>query len=219
VYNYGSRSVRQIALCFDLYDDSSGLSTVLDALNRFEIRATFFVNGEFIRRHPQAVKDLADSGHEIASMFYAPLDLSDARYRIDPNFIGRGLARNEDDFYKATGKELVLLWHPPFYAMSKEIADAATAAGYRSIGRDVDSRDWIPINDARRLGIEQLSTSDIIDNVVDAVQGGSIIPIRLGLLEGGRADYVYNSLEVLLDALSQADYDIVTVSALTAISR
>ncbi|MCL1927667.1 MAG: polysaccharide deacetylase family protein [Treponema sp.] len=219
VFNHGVRAVRQIALCFDIYDDSSGLSMVLDALGRFGIRATFFVNGEFIRRHPQAAKDLALSGHEIASMFYAPMDLSNARYRIDRTFIERGLARNEDEYYKTTGKELALLWHPPFYALSKEIADASAAVGYRTIGRDVDSRDWISSIDARRLGIDQLSAADIIDNVVDAVQGGSIIPIRLGLLEGGRADYLYNSLEVLLDALLQEGYEIVSVSSLLGRNR
>ena len=219
VFNHGARGARQIALCFDLYDDSSGLSFVLDALNRFGVRATFFVNGEFIRSHPQAAKELAESGHEIASMFYAPMDLSDSRYRIDTIFIGRGLARNEDEFYKATGKELALLWHPPFYALSREIADAAAAAGYRTIGRDVDSRDWLSSLDAKRLGIEHLSAADMIDNIVDAVQGGSIIPIRIGLLEGGRADYLFNSLEVLLDALVQEGFEITAVSSLLSRNR
>ena len=219
VINHGIRGTRQIALCFDLYDDSSGLSAVLDVLSRFGARATFFVNGEFIRRHPQAAKELADSGHEIASMFYAPLDFSDSHYRIDRTFIERGLARNEDEFFKATGKELALLWHPPFYALSKEIADAAAAVGYRTIGRDVDSRDWLSPNDARRLGIDQISTADIINNVVDAVQGGSIIPIRLGLLEGGRPDYLFNYLEVLLDAFVQEDYEIVTITSLLSRTR
>jgi peptidoglycan/xylan/chitin deacetylase (PgdA/CDA1 family) len=214
VFTHGSREGREIALCFDLYDDASGLSAVLDTLNRYGIRATFFINGEFIRRHPQSAKDLADSGHENASMFYTPVDLSDSRYRIDKSFVARGLARNEDDFFKTTGKELSLLWHPPFYALSREIAAAATAAGYRTVGRDVDSRDWIRPSDAKRLGIDQFSAADMIDRIMDIKEGGSIIPIRLGLLEGGRADYLFNSLEVLLDALLQEGYELVPVSTL-----
>lgn len=219
VFNFGGRNSRQIALCFDIYDDSSGLNSALDALSRFGIKATFFVNGEFIGRHPQGAKDLADSGHEIASMFYAPIDLSDSRYQIDTGFIARGLARNEDEYYKATGKELALLWHPPFYALSREIAAAASAAGYLSIGRDVDSNDWLPYLEARRLGIEQLSAPDMIENIVDAVQGGSVIPIRIGFLEGGRPDYLFNSLEVLLDALLLEGYEIVPVSTLVGRGR
>jgi peptidoglycan/xylan/chitin deacetylase (PgdA/CDA1 family) len=214
VFSHGSRSGRQVAVCFDLYDDASGLTIVLDALNRFGIKATFFINGEFIRRHPEEARELAASGHETASMFFAPLDLSDARYRIDSNFVARGLARNEDEFYRTTGKELALLWHPPYYALSRTIAEAAAAAGYRTIGRDVDSRDWIRSADAHRLGIGELSAAEMIDNIMDAKQGGSIIPIRLGRLEGGRTDYLYNSIDVLLEALARERYEAVPVSAL-----
>ena len=214
VLTHGSREGREIALCFDLYDDASGLSVVLDTLNRYGIRATFFINGEFIRRHPQLAKDLAVSGHENASMFYAPLDLSGSQYRIDKSFVARGLARNEDEFFKTTGKELSLIWHPPFYALSREIAEAAAAAGYRTTGRDVDSRDWIQSGDAKRLGIDQLSAADMIDRIMDITEGGSIIPVRLGLLDGGRPDYLFNNLEVLLDALLREGYEIVPVSTL-----
>jgi peptidoglycan/xylan/chitin deacetylase (PgdA/CDA1 family) len=208
-----------VALAFDLYDDAAGVSAVLDVLKRFGLRATFFLNGEFIRRHPQEARDIAEAGHECASMFYAPLDLSDARYRIDRGFVERGLARNEDEFFRATGKELSLLWHPPYYSLSREIAEAAAAAGYRSSGRDIDSRDWFSAAEARRLGMPQLAAADLIDSIMDAVEGGSIIPVRLGLLEGGRPDYLFNSLEVLLDALVREGYDIVPVSALFSKSR
>ncbi|MDR0599489.1 MAG: polysaccharide deacetylase family protein [Treponema sp.] len=214
VFTHGRRDVRELALCFDLYDDAMGLSAALETLHRYRIRATFFLNGEFIRRHPQAARDIIQAGHEAASMFFSPIDLSDARYRIDRSFVTQGLGRNEDEFFKATGKELSLLWHPPYYAVSQEIAAAARAAGYQTSGRDVDCGDWIRAADAKRLGLEQLSAADMIDRIMDAKEGGSIIPIRLGLLPEGRRDYLFNSLEVLLDALFKEGYEILTVSGL-----
>jgi peptidoglycan/xylan/chitin deacetylase (PgdA/CDA1 family) len=214
LFSHGARGTREVALAFDLYDDAAGLSTVLDVLDRYGIRATFFLNGEFIRRHPQAAKEIADAGHETASMFFAVMDLSDSRYQVDTSFVARGLARNEDEFFKATGRELSLFWHPPYYAVSREIAAAAAAAGYRTTGRDIDSRDWIRPDDAKRLGLEQLSAADLIDGIMDAKEGGSIISVRLGLLPGGRADYLFNSLEVLLDALVREGNEILPVSVL-----
>jgi len=219
LFTHGGRGIRELALCFDLYDDAAGLEIVLDALGRFGLTSTFFINGEFIRRNPQAVREIALAGHEAASMFYAPIDLSDSRYRVDKTFITRGLARNEDEYFKATGKELSLFWHPPFYAASREIAAAAAEAGYRTTGRDTDSRDWIRASDARRLSMEQLPAAEMIDAIVDAAEGGSIIPIRLGALEGGRPDYLFNSLEVLLDALIRKGYEVVPVSTLLNKSR
>jgi peptidoglycan/xylan/chitin deacetylase (PgdA/CDA1 family)/WD40 repeat protein len=211
--------VRETAVCFDLYDDITGLSEVLETLRRFGIRATFFLNGEFIRRHPAAVRDIVEAGHETASMFFALIDLSDARYRIQSDFISRGLARNEDEFFNTTGSELSLIWHAPYYAVSAEIIAAASQAGYVTTGRDVDPMDWVNREDVRRGGVTQYSASDMIDRIMEQKRPGSIIPIRLGLLAGGRSGYLYPRLGVLLDALIREGYSVMPVSTLIEHAR
>jgi peptidoglycan/xylan/chitin deacetylase (PgdA/CDA1 family) len=215
LFTHGRRGgIREAALCFDLYDDITGLPEVLDALNRFGVRATFFLNGEFIRRHPAAALEISSRGHETASMFFAPIDFSDARYRIGDDFISRGLARNEDEFYRASGRELSLLWHPPYYAVSAEIIGAAAGAGYKTIGRDVDPMDWVSRDDVSRIALAQDSAADMVDRIMELKQPGSVIPVRLGLLPGGRRDYLFTRVNVLLDALVRAGYSLVPVSTL-----
>jgi peptidoglycan/xylan/chitin deacetylase (PgdA/CDA1 family) len=215
IFSHGPRTgMREVALCFDLYDDITGLPQVLDSLNRFGFRATFFLNGEFIRRYPEAARIIAGTEHEAASMFFAPIDLSDSRFRIGGDFISQGLARNEDEFYRASQKELALLWHPPYYAGSAEIAEAAARAGYRSSGRDVDPMDWISREDARSLGVAQLSAGDMIERIMEAKRPGSIIPVRLGIFSGSWSDYLFLRLDVLLDALVRSGYTVVPVSTL-----
>jgi peptidoglycan/xylan/chitin deacetylase (PgdA/CDA1 family) len=220
LFKHGLRTgLREVALCFDLYEDLTGLPFVLDALNRFGFKATFYLNGEFIRRYPQAAGVISRMGHEAASMFFAPVDLSDSRYRIGEDFIARGLARNEDEFYRASGRELSLLWHPPYYAASAEIISAAAKSGYRSSGRDVDPMDWLSREDAYRLGLSQIPAGDMVDRIVDQKRPGSIIPVRLGVLPGGRADYLYLRINVLLDALVREGYRVVPVSTLMEHAR
>ncbi|MDR2258503.1 MAG: polysaccharide deacetylase family protein [Treponema sp.] len=220
IFTHGLRDgLREAALCFDLYDDAAGLPQVLDALNRFGIRATFFLNGEFIRRYPSAARDIANAGHEAASMFFAPIDFSDARYRVGVDFVTRGLARNEDEYFKAAGAELSLLWHTPYFKASAEIAAAAARAGYLTVGRDVDPMDWVSRDEARRLGITQYSASDMIDRIMNLKRPGSIIPVRLGVLPGGRRDYLFLRIEVLLDALVRAGYSVVPVSTVIEHAR
>jgi peptidoglycan/xylan/chitin deacetylase (PgdA/CDA1 family) len=219
-FTHGSRNgLRELSLSFDLYDDAAGLPLILESLNRFGFRATFFMNGEFIRRYPSAAKMIAEMGHETASMFFAPIDLSDSRYRIGGDFVARGLARNEDEFYQATDHELSLLWHPPFYAASTEIITAAAKAGYRTIGRDVDPMDWVNREDAKRLGVSQYSASDMIDRIINMKRPGSVIPLRLGMLLGGRSDYLFLRIDVLLDALVRSGYTVVPVSTLIEHAR
>ncbi|MDR2783981.1 MAG: polysaccharide deacetylase family protein [Treponema sp.] len=201
-----------IALCFDLYDDATGLSHVLDALDFFNIKATFFLNGECIRRYPEAARRIADAGHETASLFFAPLDLSSSRYIIDNNFISRGLARNEDEFFAATGRELALLWHPPFYALTPKTKEFALFAGYRTVERDVDPGDAVTRAEALRLGLPFISASGMIEVIMEKKQNASIVPVRLGLLQGGRDTYLYNRIFALLDAIIGAGYSVVPVS-------
>jgi hypothetical protein len=219
VPEYPAPQTGETALCFDLYDDVAGLPEVLDALNRFGLRATFFVNGEFIRRNPSTVRDIADAGHEMASMFFAPIAFSDARYQIDQDFISRGLARNEDEFFQASGRELSLLWHAPYYVASAELIQAAAAAGYVTVNRDVDPMDWVSREDARRLRLFEFSAAEMIDRIMDQKKNGSIIPIRLGMLPGGRTDYLFGRINVLLDALIRSGHSVVPVSTLLEHTR
>jgi hypothetical protein len=59
----------------------------------------------------------------------------------------------------------------------------------------------------------------MIDRIMEEKQPGSIIPIRLGLLPGGRTDYLYTRIGVLLDALIREGYAIVPVSTLIEHAR
>jgi peptidoglycan/xylan/chitin deacetylase (PgdA/CDA1 family) len=205
-----------VGLCFDLYDDDTGVAQVLDALRRYDIKATFFMNGDFIRNYPSAAAAIVNDGHEAASLFYAPIDFSDTRYDVNTRFITQGLARNEDEFFKATGRELKLLWHPPFFRTSAMVTAAASSVGYRTINRDLDSGDWLGREDMRRLNLTETSASDLIELIIRERSQGAVIPVRLGVLAGGRDDYLFFRIERLIEALTSAGCIIVPVSMLSA---
>jgi len=202
----------QIALCFDIYDDDTGLYHVLAALRSRNIKATFFLNGDFIRRSPLAAAIIAEAGHETASLFYAPIDFSDTRYRITNEFITSGLARNEDEFFHSTGKELSPLWHPPFFRSSGLIDSAAAAAGYATITRTIDPGDWLSREEAMRLNLRQIPPSQMIEQIIQQKKTDAVIPIRLGSLPGGRDEYLFQRIDVLLDALIRSGCVVVPVS-------
>jgi len=210
---YSSARKMRIALCFDLYDDDTGLFKTLAALRRLNIKATFFLNGNFIRRNPKAAAAIIEAGHETASLFYAPIDLSDTRYTVSPQFIAQGLARNEDEFFRATGKELSPLWHPPYFRAGNPERDAARASGYVTVRRDIDPGDWISRDEALKLNLRNIGTSEIIEEIIAKRKNGAVVPIRLGLVYGGRNEYLYQRIDLLLDALIRSGCEIVPVSA------
>ena len=114
LFAHGSRlRRREVALVFDAVDAVEGLASILSTLEEYGIRATFFVNGEAVRRYPDAVREIAEAGHEVGSLFFTHFNMTDARFQVDGEFIKHGLARAEDEYHAVTGRELALLWHAP----------------------------------------------------------------------------------------------------------
>jgi len=215
VFDHGSRiRRREVSLVFNAYDGAEGLVGILDTLREFGIRATFFVNGEFIRRNPGATRLIAESGHEIGNMFFSVFDATDARYRADAEFLKRGLARTEDEYFSATGSELSLLWHAPNYSTNSTLLEAAAEMNYAYIGRDVDPLDWVGRFQGSLTQGLYAGAHTIVERTAAAVKPGSIVPIRIGVPDGGRDDYFYNELPLLINALMAEGYDIVPVSML-----
>lgn len=215
IFDHGSRiRRREVALVFNLIDTQEGLTSVLNVLKDYDLSASFFVNGEFIRRNPGAIKEIAASGHEIGSLFFSNFDLTDSRYKLDSDFIKRGLARNEDEYFEATGRELSLIWHAPNYVVSEDIVKAGKSMNYTYIGRDVEPMDWISEHDSFRLPGSYFPAHVIVERIISQKKPGSIIPIRIGIPPGGRVDYLYNELDLVINALINEGYSIVSVSTL-----
>jgi len=219
-FDHGSRiRRRELAIVFDAIGSADGLVGVLNVLKDYAITATFFVNGEFVSQSPGAARLLAGSGNEIGSMFFTAVDPTDSRFKIDADYVRRGLARAEDDWFAATGKELSLLWHSPYYTVNSDILAAGASMSYTYIGRDIDPQDWVTKADSARLPGAYRDAHSIVERVAQAAQPGSIIPIRLGISDGGRDDYLFSELALLLDDLTIRGYDIVPVSTLLGHAR
>ncbi|WP_319562447.1 polysaccharide deacetylase family protein [Marispirochaeta sp.] len=214
-FTHGSRiRRREVSLVFNAIDSIEGLTRVLHTLRDYGIRATFFVNGEFIRRHPDAVKEISASGHEVGSLFYAYFDMTDSRFAVDKEFIKRGLARNEDDYFEMTGDELSLLWHAPYYFVNSDIIEASKEMNYTYVGRDVDPLDWITPHSSGRLAELYAPAADILERILRQKKPGSIIPVRIGKTHPEREDYLFNSLDILIDELISLGYRLVPVTEL-----
>lgn len=147
---------KKVAIVFDADENCDGLDSILALCNEFNLKCTFFFNGEFVRRYPSETKKIAHSGHECAAIFFYNIDLMNKAVYNDKTFIARGLARLEDEFLACTGKELSLYWHAPQNKADKKIREEGRAAGYTYI--DTNSPFIIPIgvNGERRFSRSSL---------------------------------------------------------------
>ena len=217
---HGSRiRRREVSLVFNAVDSDDGLAGILSVLSDYGVTATFFVNGEFIRRYPDAVREIADSGHEVGSAFFRAFNMVDARFSADAVFVREGLAANEDEYFAATGRELALLWHAPGYLVSSDIIAAGAAMNYTYVGRDVEAKDWVSVTDAGAAPGIYRSAADLVEEIAAAKRPGSIVPILVGPGAGPRGDYLFQKLDLLVNELARLGYDIVPVSTLIEHAR
>lgn len=59
------RGDNKVALTFDVAWENSNTQELIDILDEYDARATFFVTGDWCDRYPEDVKLFADAGHEI----------------------------------------------------------------------------------------------------------------------------------------------------------
>ncbi len=202
---------KKLVLAFDAADSADGLTRILSVLKEYDVPATFFINGEFVRRYPAEAKQVAACGYECASMFFTNADLTGKGFVVDDDFIRRGLARNEDEFYAATGKELSLFWHAPFYRVTAEMRKAANASGYRYVDCGKWSLDTQTFEEALKNKENYLTASEIISYYAANARDMTIIPVITGISKGSRSDYLYDKLDLLISALWDAGYEIVPI--------
>ena len=213
IYSVACEDMR-VALTFDCLDNADGLTPILSTLARYGIKATFFINGEFVRRFPTGVNEIIKAGHQCGSMFYSPYFMDNEGFDMTENFVRRGLARNEDDFFELTQHELSLLWHMPNYYLNNIILKAGNDAGYTWVDKGLAPQDMVTFESALKNGIEYQSSSQLIDYVVSNLAPGTVIPVSAGLAVGTRGDFLYDKLDVLVSAILANGYEIVTVSEL-----
>lgn len=206
---------QKVALIFDAYDNADGLPRIISTLSRFNLPGTFFINGEFIRRYPSQVKQIALNGYECGNMFFTPTDFSDSTFIVDSNFIVRGLARNEDDFFKCTGKELSLYWHAPFYESTPGIEKAGKDAGYEYISSPHIHSDYITLKQLEE-GKTYLPPEKLIAEYVSLVKAtrGGIIPVTVGVSQADLSENLWEHIDLLINTLLDENFELVPVSVL-----
>jgi peptidoglycan/xylan/chitin deacetylase (PgdA/CDA1 family) len=211
---------RKAVLAFDAEDSAAGLAQILSVLDAYRVKGTFFLNGEFIRRYPAETRQIAAAGHECASLFFTTADLTAPGFTLDEDFIRRGLARTEDEFYACTGQELSLLWHAPGYRVRPEMIAAGTAAGYTYVDAPETVRDTVTLDESIQNGTGYLNAGELIDTYVRKLRTSDpgsvpVIPVTVGIARGIRSDYLYDRLDLLIDAILDSGFEIVTYDTVT----
>ncbi len=117
-----------VALTFDDGPHPAMTPFILDLLDRYHMKATFFLVGKQAAMYPQLVRDIADAGHQLGSHSHTHTDLR----RLDQRGVEQELVKSRAAIRQACG-QTVTLFRPPGGNYDDEVRSAAAACGYTTV--------------------------------------------------------------------------------------
>ena len=187
-----SADKKEVCLTFDAAWDDSDTQQLIDIFKKYNVKATFFVVGEWVDKYPGSVKALSDAGHSINNHS----DTHRHMPKLTRNEIKDEITKCNEKITAVTGTRPLLV-RPPYGDYDNKTIEAAESLDMYSIQWDVDSLDW-----------KGISADEIKNRVLSSVQSGSIILFHNG------AKHTPEALPGIIEALQKDGYKLVTVNEL-----
>lgn len=158
VYN-GNEQSNKVSLMINVYWGNEYIEPILDVLDDYGVKTTFFVGGSWASKYLDMLKEIVSRGHEIGNHGYYHKDQDKLSY--DQNY-------EEISMCHKVVKNLtnidMNLFAPPSGAFNKSTIEASSELGYQTIMWSLDTIDWRDKDD------------DIIfDRATKKVKGGSLV--------------------------------------------
>lgn len=184
------RDQKMVSISFDAAWGNEDTQQLIDILDKYDVKATFFVVGEWVDKYPESVKALHDAGHEIMNH-----SNTHAHYpQLSADEVVADLNACNDKIEAVTGIRPTLV-RLPYGDYDDNSINAVRSIGMEPIQWDVDSLDW-----------KDLSASEITQRVTSKVCPGSIVLFHNAALHTPEA------LPGIIEYLLQEGYTFVPIS-------
>ncbi|MFL0194569.1 polysaccharide deacetylase family sporulation protein PdaB [Clostridium sp. WILCCON 0269] len=183
---------KKVAITFDVSLGDEYIDQILNILDKYNVKATFFIVGDWIDRNPDKLKEIYRRGHEIGNHSNRHPNMTN----ISKERIIEDININEAKIRNITGSGTEL-FRCPEGAYNDTVIDTVKESGYYCIQWDVDSIDW------KEQGAD-IEYNRIIKNT----KPGSI------LLFHNTAKYTPENLPKIIKKLSEEGYKFVKVGDL-----
>lgn len=186
------RDQKVCSISFDAAWGNEDTQTLIDILAKYDIKATFFVVGDWVEKYPESAKALSDAGHEVMSH-----SLHHDHYNsLSSDQIVADLNAANEKIAAVTGKTPTLI-RCPYGEYDDHVISAVRSIGMEPIQWDVDSLDW-----------KDYDADTIYRRVTGQVAPGSIVLFHNAALHTPEA------LPRILEKLINDGYTVVPISQL-----
>lgn len=134
---YQTGASHELAITFDDGPNPAITPKLLDVLDRFEAKATFFVIGRFVEACPALTKEIADRGHLLGNHTQTHPNL----FWLGPGAIREELRRCQEAMQYVTGSP-VKYFRPPYGYRNPWVVGTARQLGMQTVLWTLIPGDW-----------------------------------------------------------------------------
>lgn len=135
----GDTSERVLYLTFDAGYENGYTEKILDVLKKHDVKAAFFLVGNYIEKNADLVRRMVDEGHIVGNHTMHHPDMSKLS---DKEAFSKELTDLENLFKETTGKEMPKYYRPPQGLYSQENLQMAKELGYQTVFWSLAYADW-----------------------------------------------------------------------------
>lgn len=179
-----------IAISFDASWGADKTISILDILDQYNVKTTFFLVGGWVDKYPEMVQEIFSRGHEIGNHSDTHAHMN----QLSEQGIRDELRIMSDKVEKLTGVRPTL-FRPPYGEYNDRVIRVSRAEGYEAVQWSIDSLDW-----------KDRGTQDIIKQCTYRVEPGDIV-----LFHNDSNDIV-NALPTVIQHYQSLGYTIIPVS-------
>ena len=183
---------KKVAFTMNCAWNDSDIDSILETLEKNQVKITFFIVGEWADKYPEAVKKIYEAGHEIGSHSNTHPHVNNISEEKNLEEIQLSINKIE----KITG-EKTKLYRTPYGEYNNKVIKVAQEKGYYPIQWNLDTLDY-----------KDLTGEEMWNRIKDKLSNGSII------LSHNGTKNTASSLDMLIKNIKEKGYEIVKVSEL-----
>ena len=191
IYNVNTQE-NKVALTINCAWNAEDIDLILETLSKNEVKATFFMVGDWVSKFPDSVKKIYESGNEIANHSESHAHVNNLSYEENVEQI----IECSDRIQVITGKPTTL-YRGPYGEYNDTVVKASQDSNHIMIQWNIDSLDY-----------KGLTGEQMWERIKTKLEKGSII-----LMHNGTENTAL-SLDIIIKNIKNEGYELVTVSEL-----
>ena len=163
-YDYSNNGEKVVFLTFDDGTSTTVTPKILKTLKDENVKATFFVVGNYIETSPDLINRMVEEGHIVGNHTYHHPDMSKIS---DITSFQKELEDLEALYQQTTGQEMQKLYRPPQGKFSESNLKQASELGYKTVFWSLAYVDWYVDNQPTR--------EEALEKLLPRVHPGAVI--------------------------------------------